>query len=201
MSLSGSHQKHGTSKWPVFMMYSPFPHLVPLSRNTDALQKAALFSPGPVLEGNRPSWTISLPCSRCGRLGCSPTSTAPYLTKSLHCRHCSATSPCTFRIAIQLVTGNQWEIWLRTLLVGRLSIRHVKCWSSTSKSPSQDSSVPSIRKTLPPPAPCTASLSTWVQWTTLKLLESSFSLVWCNGHGEQMYLQIFIEWTHSHTVL
>lgn len=40
---------------------------------------------------------------------------------------------------------------------------HMACQvlkGSISKSPSQDSSVPSIRKTLPPSTPCTASLST-----------------------------------------
>lgn len=136
-------------------MYSPLPHLVPLSGNTDALQKAALFSPGPVLEGNRASWTILLPCSCCGRLGCSPTGTAQHLTKSWHCRYCDATSPCTFRIVIQLVTGNRWQIWLRTLLVGRLPIRHVKCWGAAFQRVQVKTPVfPLLEKLyhLPPPA-------------------------------------------------
>lgn len=81
---------------------------------------------------------------------------------------------------------------------------HMTCQvlrGSISRSPSQDSGVPSMSKTSSSSAPCIAPLATWVQWTTPKLLKPSFSFVWHNGCGKWTGLWIFIERTHPHRVL
>lgn len=99
----------------------------------DPLRVAALLSPGPVLEGIRVSWAWSTSSHLTSLLPLCGTGTQTQRHSKLNQNLVLPILRCHHPLQIRLcdtpvVTGNHWQIWLGTPLIGRLPIRHVMCW-------------------------------------------------------------------------
>lgn len=122
---------HGLS-----LQVQPPPSSSLLLGNRDVLWVAALLSPGPVLEGNGASWawpTSSHPTSLLPlwKARTQPQWRSTVLDQNLALQILRCHQPLQiWHCDTTLVTGNHWQIWLGTPLLGRLPMWHVKCWGA-----------------------------------------------------------------------